>query len=233
MNLSKGIIFISVISGCADVWGDGTSASETRTMSAFDAIVADTSLDVVVTRGDVASVAITTDANLLRRISTDVVGGTLRIRDTEAISTQVPSLITIVVPDLVAADANGSGAMSVSGFTEPSMHLGNSGSGHLTASIHADALDVLADGSGSTTLDGAASLLTMSLSGSGSVESRAFVGRGDSKLDLSGSGSMHAELDDGTASLNLSGSGSIHWSGSSKVISEVRSGSGSIVHEPQ
>ena len=230
MNLTIGI-FVAILSGCA-LTGDGKSISEARTLDAFNAIEADTSLDVVVTQGNVESVTVTTDSNLVGLVVTDVVGSTLRIRDTEAMNTSVPSVVTIVVPDLVAVDADGSGDIGVSGFSEPSMHLGNAGSGDLNASIHADALEVTLDGSGATTLEGDANALSLSLGGSGSLDGHALIGRGGSALDLSGSGSMRAELDDGTASIALSGSGSIHWAGSSEVVSQVRTGTGSIVHAP-
>jgi hypothetical protein len=236
------------LTGCTGVEGNGHPVVDDRTTGDFDAIEADTSLDVEVTFGETPSVTITTDGNLVRDVTTDVVDGTLRIRDTVDLWPRTPSLVSIVVPTLRAVDADGSGAMSVTGFSEPSFHLGNHGSGHFTASLQAGALDVALDGSGGTTIAGDTDAVAVTEDGSGSLDATALVARGAvvhlvgsgsatfastgaTELETSGSGSIHAQLDDGTTKLACNGSGSIHWRGNAKVVAEQTTGSGSIVHE--
>src|SRR5262249_11360925 len=71
------------LGGCmrGAVEGDGKPRTETRTLSPVSDVDAETSLDVVVTPGDAASVTITTDENLVDLVVTEVVGGTLHIRE--------------------------------------------------------------------------------------------------------------------------------------------------------
>jgi len=239
---------VFALTGCMGVEGNGHPVVDDRTTGAFDAIEADTSLDVEVTFGETPSVTIMTDGNLLADITTDVVDGTLRIRNTVDISPRTPSLVKIVAPTLHAADADGSGAMRITGFTEPSFHLGNHGSGPVTASIQAGALDVVLDGSGGTTVAGDSDEVAIADDGSGSLDASALVARGavvrldgsgsatlastgTTDLRTTGSGSIHAELDDGTTKLACEGSGSIRWRGNAKVVAQSATGSGSIVHE--
>jgi hypothetical protein len=239
---------VFALAGCTGVQGNGHSVVDDRTTGAFDAIEADTSLDVEVTFGETPSVTITTDGNLLPDITTEVVGGTLRIRDTVDIWPRTTSLVSIVVPTLHAVDADGSGAMSVTGFSAPTFHIGNHGSGHFTASLQAGALDVALDGSGGTTIAGDTDEVAITDDGSGSLDATALVARGavvhldgsgsatfastgDTDITTTGSGSIHAQLDDGTTKLACDGSGSIRWRGNAKVVAEETTGSGSIVHE--
>lgn len=239
---------VFALAGCTGVQGNGHSVVDDRTTGSFDAIEADTSLDVVVTFGETPSVTITTDGNLLGDVTTEVIDGTLRIRDTVDIWPRTPSLVSIVVPTLRAVDADGSGAMNVTGFSGPSFHLGNHGSGHFTASLQASALDVALDGSGGTTIAGDTDEVAITEGGSGSLDASALVARGAvvrldgsgsatfastgaTDLTSTGSGSIHAQLDDGTTKLACEGSGSIRWRGNAKVVAEETTGSGSIVHE--
>ncbi len=234
--------------GCTGVQGNGHSVVDDRTTGAFDAIEADTALDVEVSFGETPSVTVTTDGNLLADITTEIVGGTLRIRDTVDIDPHTTSLISIVVPTLNAVDADGSGAMTVTGFSEPAFHLGNHGSGHFSASVQANALELALDGSGGTTVSGDTDTVTISESGSGGLDATGLVARGahvrldgsgsatfgstgTTDLANAGSGSIHAELDDGTAALACEGSGSIRWHGNAKVVAQETTGTGSIVHE--
>jgi hypothetical protein len=156
--------------------------------------------------------------------------------------------VSIVMPTLRAADADGSGAMRVTGFSVPALHLGNHGSGPVTASIQAGALEVALDGSGGTTIAGDADEVAITEDGSGSLDASALVARGAvvhldgsgsatfastgaTDLTTTGSGSIHAQLDDGTTKLACAGSGSIRLRGNAKVVAQSATGSGSIVHE--
>jgi hypothetical protein len=214
------------LGGCTGVWGNGHPVTDDRSLPFFDAVEGDTSLDIRVVEGETPSVTITTDGNIIGDITTEVVAGTLRVRQTVDVQPQTPSLVTIVMPSLRSVDHDGAGAMTVEGFFSPSLHLGSHGSGHFTGTVRANALDVSATGSGGTTLAGDTDALTLVQDGSGSVDAS-----GTTRLTDSGSGSIDAELDDGTAELAVEASGSIHWRGNASVTSQTITGSGSIIHE--
>ena len=238
-----------VLVGCGSsgVQGDGQSLSETRALGPFSSIEADTDVDVVVSESTSQSVVVTADENLVPMITTRVGGSTLFIGQQEGIRPRAASVVTVSIPTLQVAELDGAGSMTIGGFSEVDVQLVANGSGDLTASLRANALEVSVPGSGGVNLSGQAATLTLSSTGSGSVEATelgagganvkldgsgdaSLVVGGASTLDVTGSGSISAELDDGDTRLSVSGSGSIIWSGDAIVTSESQTGSGTIVH---
>ncbi len=242
------VIMAVALLGCSAAFGNGRSGTETRPTPAFDAILANTALPVTIVAGPTTSVVVTTDDNLLPLVRTTVTGSTLVIDQVASIQPRTASSVTVRVPTLASLEHDGSGSMSVSGFSVPTLHVVAGGSGRLDLDARADTLNVGAFGSGSVSLSGDAGALALLARGSGSVDasrltthgadasvqgsgSTRLLVSGDATLSDSGSGSIHAELDDGDASLSISGSGSIRWKGNSRVIAESRTGSGDIVHD--
>jgi hypothetical protein len=245
-----GAIFVGLVGLCAcvaEVTGDGHAKTEARATTPFHAVDAETSLDVVVTRGDTPSLVVTTDDNLVGEVVTEVVDGTLRITEREDLATRVPSVIQVTAPSLDSATNGGSGSMRLSGFSAATLAVRNSGSGELLASLQAQTLAVASTGSGAVTLEGDADHLQIDLDGSGWLDATKVVAHGadveltgsgslslavsgDSRLETTGSGSIDAHLDDGSAWLSATGSGSIRWTGSALLAGAHDTGSGEIVH---
>ncbi len=238
---------VLVACGSSGVQGDGHSRSETRALGPFSSIEADTDIDVVVGESTSQSVVVTADENLVPMITTRVGGSTLFIGQQEGIRPRAASVVTVSIPTLRVAELDGAGSMTVGGFSEADVQLVANGSGDLTASLRASALEVSVPGSGDVNLSGQAAKLTLSSTGSGSVEATglgvggasvnldgsgdaSLVVGGASTLDVTGSGSISAELHGGDTRLSVSGSGSIMWSGDATVTSESQTGSGTIVH---
>ena len=218
---------VLALSGCFDLIGNGNVEADTRSLSGFTSVQADTSLYVVVTEDPTTSVVVQVDSNLARYITTSVVGTTLVIGQTRDLEAAPTSVVMVHVPTLVSVDHQGSGGMTVT--------------------VHNNALDATLGGSGSMDVSGSTGALTVGLSGSGSLDatglaatgakaslagsgSGKLVVDGDATLDVSGSGSFQAELDDGRAWFTVSGSGSIDWSGTSQMAAENVTGSGNVTH---
>ncbi len=175
--------------GCAasGVQGDGHALSETRTVPTFSSVDTATAIDVQVTKGETVSVVVTTDDNLVGLITTRVEGSTLFVEQQGDIDPRTASLVTISVPDLGVAKLDGSGSMTLSGFSEGDMQLFAIGSGNVAASLEAETLEVTLSGSGGVMLSGSSSNLTVSAVGSASFDASKLVVRGAS-VDLGGSG---------------------------------------------
>jgi len=237
------------ICGCAGgVPGDGHPRTEARATAPFSALDADTSIDVIVSRGDTPSLVVTTDENLVDQVVTEVVGDTLHITQREDLDPRVPSVIRVAVPSLDSVTNGGSGSMRLSGFSASTFDIRNDGSGDLVASVQAtQELALASTGSGDVTIEGEAADLQIDLEGSGSLDATNVIAHGanvelsgsgslslavsgDSRLETTGSGSIDARLDDGNAWLSTTGSGSIRWTGNAVLAGVNNAGSGSVVH---
>ena len=112
----------------------------------------------------------------------------------------------------IDAELTGSGSLIATDFdadTDVSLEL--SGSGRLSWSGRAEALDALAAGSGELSLDGRAETAELLLRGSGTLDARDLTARG-ANIEVEGSGSISATVD-GRVDARASGSGSIELFG--------------------
>jgi hypothetical protein len=153
------------------------------------------------------SVVVHADSNLLGRITTRVVGGTLLIGTTGSFTTRTPMDVAITVPALTAVTLSGSGQLSVTGISTPALTVSLPGSGALDASGTATRLDVTLDGSGQAQLD--------------QLTAR------DVHAVISGSGLIRVTA---TASLDASvrGQGAIVYSGNPPRVTTSVTGTGAV-----
>jgi hypothetical protein len=169
------------------------------------------------------------DENLQALLVTESVGDTLVIRQTDSFATS-NARVEVTLPKLLGAADNGSGSMTVSGFSDPNpITLSVTGSGSLDFSGASTTLSLENTGSGSTQLHGQGSALTAEVEGSGSLSAEDFTAA-TATLSVDGSGSIHCTVT-GKVSAHDSGSGSIVIGGGAAIEDASRSGSGSITTE--
>lgn len=231
--------------------GNGQMVTEVRNVRGFTAVEIQVSIDADIQEGREFKVKLKVDQNLAPLIRTEVRGDTLVVRCDENIDPNRDARVEIVLPDLRAVAAAGSGDVSVKAsrrkdislaaigsgdlrYHGPAAHLkvGASGSGDVDVQLTGDADDVEvgAKGSGDVTLQGGhANELVAAVAGSGSVNAQDLTAH-DGKLAATGSGDIQATLEGGSASFALAGSGDITWRGSASVERQVRAGSGEIIH---
>lgn len=189
-----------VISPSDKVVMSGVTAVEGRQADSFTKICLSSFGDVVLRQGDVASVELEGDENLLQHVETFVQDSTLNIRTDKSVRSGRLRII-ITAPRIDDFQVAGSGSLSCpDGFCFGDMRLGISGSGNASLSGKASSLHVEIAGSGSVDAgDLAAQDVQVSISGTGSVEVHA-----DRWLDAS-----------------ISGAGSIRYSGNPKVTKRI------------
>jgi hypothetical protein len=244
----SGIFFSSLAAtACDAVQGNGRATTEQRDTSAFTQVENRSSLSVSVVRGDTFSVDVRIDSNLQPLVETTVAAGVLRIDETEPFDAQASSFVSIVMPSLDAAGNDGSGDMTIRGFTQASLALSSGGSGGVAFDGTAGTLSVDASGSGSVDVAGSATYLSARAAGSGGIDASGLTTdgadltttgsggvvatvHGDASLIAEGSGSIDATLSGGTASFSVTGSGSITWTGDERVASVTQTGSGRVEH---
>jgi len=256
----RALALLPLLSGCIVIQvneGNGVPASETRDVGAFDGVSNESQVDVLITEGEVPSVAVTCDENLLEEIDVYVDGSVLTIRTMGdwkrggAFLPRTTCEVDVVTPGLLSLENSGSGDDLVQGDSPlPLADILSTGSGDIAIHwpISADELSVESTGSGEVDLDGVqARLVGLTASGSGDLS----MGDGSAdELDLisSGSGdilardlvaaSVHATLTGSgdaevtaTESLDatLTGSGDLTVWGAPQERDVVTSGSGDVL----
>jgi hypothetical protein len=209
--------------------GNGVSATEARSLPAFDRVRLEAPVHVVVKTGPSYAAYVTTDANLTSSLATDAAGGTLTIGLPYSISPTVEPRITIVAPSLRALVHNGNGTVEVDeGGDFPDLDLTLNGSGEILFSGTASRLAATVNGSGIIDLEGFAASLAATLRGEGAIHAENLLTE-SAQVDLSGSGYVFLDLDYGSdLELSLSGSGKVEWWGSPARLDYHLTGEGQV-----
>jgi len=187
--------------------GSGVAATQTRTVAGFSRLDLTGSNRVTVVVGGRQSVVVHADSNLIAHVTTRVVGDTLLVGTTGSFTTRNPMNVEISVPSLAALTLSGSGQISASRISMPSLTVTLSGSG---------ALDV----------SGTVAQLAVTLSGSGQAELSQLAAR-DVHAVVSGSGLIRVTA---TGSLNAAvpGEGAIIYGGNPPQVTTSITGTGAV-----
>lgn len=134
------------------VQGSGVPATQTRAVATFSGLDLAGSNTVTVVAGARQSVVVHADSNLIGRVTTNVVAGTLVIGTTGDFTTKTPMSVQVSVPSLTALTLSGSGQVSVTGIKAPRLTVTVPGSGLLYATGTVTQLEVILGGSGQAQL---------------------------------------------------------------------------------
>jgi Putative auto-transporter adhesin, head GIN domain len=210
------------------VRGNGQPALEMRSLDGFAEVDSKGSLDVRIEQGDVFSVAVNIDSNLVPLIETRVVGSTLLVSSHQHFDTRLPGPhVSVKMPTVAGAFLSGSGRTAlVSVHENRPLTLRLSGSGNIDFTGSAPAVDVDLSGSGDVSLAGSTERLSADLSGSGAIDAANLIA-GSGSIRLSGSGNIRATIN-GPADVSLGGSGEIDLYGDVVLQRSSKSGSGEI-----
>lgn len=140
-------------SSSSGVQGSGTAATQTRTVARFSSLDLAGTNKVTVVVGGQQSVVVHADSNLIGRVTTSVVAGTLIIDDTGSFTAISPMSVEVSVPSLAALKLSGTGMISVSGIKAQRLTVTVSGTGALYASGTTTQLDVTLGGDGQAQLN--------------------------------------------------------------------------------
>jgi hypothetical protein len=190
---------------------DPAEVSQTRTVSAFNAVDLAGTLQVEVTLGKAASVEIVGDADLVDKVTTKVKDGALVINTPELRgndhrrNSHLRAIIT--APDLTALTISGTGGIKVGGVAN-------------------DRLAISVPGTGAITATGSTGALHVDLAGTGEVAAKQLSAR-DVVVDIAGTGSARLNA---TRSLEarITGTGSVNVHGHPSQVRKSVSGVGSV-----
>ena len=218
----------------AEIRGSGNSATEARSLPAFQAIALSGSMDLVVRQGTQA-VQVTADDNLLPLLETVVEpgrdGATLVVRWQKQdrgsyLQSKSRVRVTVSVPKLTAVAASGSGDIALESVNTPALRLALSGSGDARLpGLTAGELEVAISGSGDVSGSGSATRLKIGIAGSGDVR-LADLKADEVTVSIAGSGDAAVSAAK-TLSVSIAGSGDVSYSGDA-VVKQSVAGSGSV-----
>ena len=208
--------------------GNGVTANQLRTVTAFNKVKSSGDFEVQITKGDQLEVLINAEENILPYISTSVTDNTLLIDipGLHNVKNRMPMTVYITIPELISVKQSGSGNISADYFTAETMELFISGSGSISSAVDADVLYATISGSGSLLISGDSGESNLTISGSGNIDSSNLMVN-KCNAHISGSGNMQVNA---LKSLyaRISGSGNIYYYGNPNIELSI-SGSGKAI----
>lgn len=212
------------------VVGSGIVKSETRVLSGFSGVSLGIPAKLTVVQNGTESITLTADDNILPLISTDIVGGVLKIRWTEkSLNLSIKNLrITVNLKDVNSLAVEGSGDILADGlrFAELRAAIGGSGDIQLR-NLAGDKVKASVAGSGDVLLTGNVTVFEASIAGSGDIKAERLTAKTVS-VSVAGSGNAVVSASD-TLKVSVAGSGDVRHYGTARVSSSI-AGSGSVKH---
>lgn len=224
----------------ASLQGSGVVATEVRTLPAFQAIALSGNFDLVVRQGDVQSVLVQADDNLLTQLETVVADGkkgpTLQVRwkrsgsgwfgNWQSVETRTKVQVQVTMPTLSALSIAGAGDIRLESFKTPALDLAIAGSGDARLdALETAELGVRVSGSGNVTGRGTATKTSVSIAGSGDVRLMDLRAE-EVSVSIAGSGDAQVNAQK-LLSVRIAGSGDVVYSGDAEVKTSV-AGSGNV-----
>src|SRR5665213_29662 len=226
------IFFITVLSSCKMISGDGNVKKETRNPGTFTKIHSSGTADVIITSGSNCAVTVKDDDNLLPYLETKVENGPLEIHYKDGVSvTNDHAKIYVTAPALSEVVTSGTSDISVSGILQNpgKISFTTSGVGNIEGEVDAPAIAVSISGAGSVKLNGRTKDFDCELSGVGHADCGNLQSE-NTTVRVSGVGDAHV-----FASVHLdatvSGTGTVHYRGNPQNQEIHTSGVGSITPE--
>lgn len=206
--------------------GSGKLATEKRTVPAFHSIELSGTGNVYLQQGSEQSLTVTTDANLMSELNTNVFNGKLKIGFRNGVSRITRLDIHITLKELKGLNISGSGNIEGKGvFNASDLNINISGSGEIILETEAKTISSNISGSGEINLKGRVEAENIRISGSGDYNAFNLLSDKASVV-IQGSGNCRInvaqELD-----AEVYGSGNVEYQGR-PVVNIKSSGSGSI-----
>jgi hypothetical protein len=210
-NLFIPAVIVLFASGCNVVsdstGGSGKAVTDTRSVSGYSSVEMSGSGELQIEQTGAESLTISADDNLLQYLTSDVIGGQLRLgMKNGSYSTSTPVVYKLTVKNLHGIALSGSGSINGKALATDSMKIELSGSGDITTAGSTDRMEVV-------------------ISGSGSVHGEGFKSR-DARVEIDGSGSATVAAGE-RLDVIINGSGSVEYIGDPKMNTS-RNGSGTV-----
>ena len=224
---AAGAIILVAVGGCALIPNSGPQVTREQRVGTASAVMLRTSGDLVVTRGESASLTTTAGERVFDSLTFEVVDGVLVLGSDRPI---VPGpgriLYELTLPALESVSIEGSGDVEADFSGVGDVEIDVRGSGDVTGTeLEADGVTVSVAGSGDVRLTGETDEQTVTIRGSGDYLARRLTSD-TATISIAGSGDAEVHAND-TLDVSIAGSGSVRYTGGARVNSDV-SGSGDV-----
>lgn len=188
MRILAFIFAMMVVSACNNKTGSGNIVSEKRNTGSFDGVRVGGGFEVEITKGDIHSVTIVADDNLIRNIETKVDNGMLIINSRHNNVRNANLKAIIVTPELNHIDASASAEVDVKGsFSSPrEVRYEASSAADIKADINSPAVITNASSGGEITLTGRTRSFKGSASSGGDIDAKNLLSENSSVNASSG-----------------------------------------------
>ncbi len=229
------ILLMAMLTACnlpiqnTNIKGSGNVISEEREVTGFNKVSLEGIGDLQIVQGDVESLKVEAEDNIIDRIESYVTGSVLHIGVERFINVIPTSGIsyTLTVKDLNSIEISGYGDVYMQSLTTDSLVVEVSGGGRINIeNLSADSLDVELSGAGDFDLAGVVDQQYVKLSGAGSYKAPDLQSR-TATVNISGAGTAQLWVTE-DLDVNLSGVGSLQYYGDARVHQNI-SGIGKVI----
>ncbi|MEO5648607.1 MAG: head GIN domain-containing protein [Ginsengibacter sp.] len=228
-NLIALLIASACFISCNVVSGDGNVREQKRDITDFSAVNTSGSIDIEIRSGDVYSVSVENDENLIPYVVTEVDNGVLSIHYKNGYSiSNDHAKVFVTAPSLNKISTSGSADISSNGVLRNSnkIELVSSGSGDVSAEVDAPSVKVSGSGSGDIRLSGKTKDFNCRISGSGDVQCPNLQSE-NTTVSVSGSSDVHV-FASVSLKVNVTGSGDVYYGGNPTSPEIHITGSGTV-----
>jgi len=232
-SLSLIAVLLITLSSCyinfrETVYGNGNVITEERNPGSFDRLKVSSDIDVYITQGDIESVKVIADENLLKYISTELYNNTLTIESKAWIRNAKSKEVHLVYKKLREIDISSAGDVEgTDRMKADELDLDLSSAGDLTLDVEATRINLDISSAGDARLSGTVDELDADLSSAGDLNAYDLLAR---KVRVSVSSAGNAKISASEeVNLNASSAGDIYYKGDPKTVSITTSSAGSIV----
>nr|MBN1229006.1 DUF2807 domain-containing protein [Anaerolineae bacterium] len=236
------LLVAAICSGCVlkVVEGSGNVVTETRDLGEFSSVTFSGLGKLVIIQGQVESLSIQTDDNIMEYITSEVTDGNLDIGlqagafsisagETNVIRPSRGITYNLTVVNLESLTVSGAGIVDMETLSANALILELSGTGSIKIDdLQATTLNATITGAGNMTLAGVVSSQTVQVTGLGRYKADDLQSV-DSVVDLDSAGTIQV-WSTGTLDITLSGAGSIDYYGSPSVTEDI-TGAGTITNK--
>jgi hypothetical protein len=203
------IATVAMLTACSVTTGSGNVVSESRTVSGFTKIDLSGAGDVIIEQNGTEALTIEAEDNLIPKLTSEVVNGTLRLGEKSNLTIHLTKPVTyrVSMKDVSGLMISGSGTVTASTITAPSLAVDLSGSGKIT-------------------VGGTVEQQHLKISGSGEYRAKDLQTKVAS-AEISGSGNATVTVSD-KLDAQLSGSGQLTYYGNPPQVTREVSGSGRV-----
>ena len=252
--LAAALFTLFTTTGCDDdgpcISGSGATITEELNLEDFHSIDASGSWDVTIEQADQQRVEVTGQQNIIDDIKRDVNNGVwdMSLQDDECYE-NFNLTVRIWIPDLRAIDLSGSGRIVLNSFDslqnldidisgsgiifqsgvmniEESFTVNSSGSGDVTANLHASRILLDFSGTGAADLTGSTDYQSISIEGAGNIAAFDMISD-TAVVDISGTGNLELTVEE-YLNVFISGTGDVYYRGYPTVDSNI-TGTGRLI----